>query len=244
MNRHLANALFVAALLWFVMFSPWTAGQVNFWGVMASAAALLLLLSFWYGSDLWKARWEQWRNRGTICKESETNESQGTSSLNYILLQVAIGIGIAAVLWGVFWIGDKVAGWLFPSFARVQIDAVYGLKGQSNEQLIGWLLLCLIGPAEEIFWRGYVQAAFRERYKTDCPQWLQRLPAEWAAMAVTTAIYTLIHLPAMNFMLLASALVCGVVWGGLYAYRREWLPAIVLSHALWDAAVFVWFPIM
>jgi membrane protease YdiL (CAAX protease family) len=227
MKRHLSNALLAAALLWFVMFSPWTAGNVNFWGVMSSAAALLLLLSLWYGRDLWKERWQQM-----------------PKSPAYILQQIVLGVGIAAVLWGVFWIGDKVSQWLFPSFARMEVDAVYGLKKSANQQLIGWLLLLLIGPAEEIFWRGYVQAAFYELFKANRPQWLQRLPAQWAAMLVATAIYALIHIPAANFMLVMAALVCGVVWGGLYAFRRDWLPAVILSHALWDAAVFVWFPIM
>ena len=227
MKRHLSNALLAAALLWFVMFSPWTAGNVNFWGVMSSAAALLLLLSLWYGRDLWKERWQQM-----------------PKSPAYILQQIVLGVGIAAVLWGVFWIGDKVSQWLFPSFARMEVDAVYGLKKSANQQLIGWLLLLLIGPAEEIFWRGYVQAAFCELFKANRPQWLQRLPAQWAAMLVATAIYALIHIPAANFMLVMAALVCGVVWGGLYAFRRDWLPAVILSHALWDAAVFVWFPIM
>ena len=227
MKRHLSNALLAAALLWFVMFSPWTAGNVNFWGVMSSAAALLLLLSLWYGRDLWKERWRQM-----------------PKSPAYILQQIVLGVGIAAVLWGVFWIGDKVSQWLFPSFARMEVDAVYGLKKSANQQLIGWLLLLLIGPAEEIFWRGYVQATFCELFKANRPQWLQRLPAQWAAMLVATAIYALIHIPAANFMLVMAALVCGVVWGGLYAFRRDWLPAVILSHALWDAAVFVWFPIM
>ncbi len=227
MKRHLSNALLAAALLWFVMFSPWTAGNVNFWGVMTSAAALLLLLSLWYGRDLWKERWRQM-----------------PKSPAYILQQIVLGVGIAAVLWGVFWIGDKVSQWLFPSFARMEVEAVYGLKKSANQQLIGWLLLLLIGPAEEIFWRGYVQAAFYELFKANRPQWLQRLPAQWAAMLVATAIYALIHIPAANFMLVMAALVCGVVWGGLYAFRHDWLPAVILSHALWDAAVFVWFPIM
>ncbi|MBP5477534.1 MAG: CPBP family intramembrane metalloprotease [Paludibacteraceae bacterium] len=230
MNRNLSYALIAAALLWFVMFSPQTAGNVNFWGVMSSAAVLLLVLSLWYGRDLWKQRWQKW-------------QSSGNKTL-YVLQQIGLGIVIAAVLWGVFWIGDKVSQWMFPSFARMQVDTVYALKEKGSTQLIGWLMLCLIGPAEEIFWRGYVQASFCRMFRANPPQWLRRLPAEWSAMIVSTAVYTLIHLPAMNFMLLMSALVCGVIWGGLYAFRRDWLPAVIVSHALWDAAVFVWFPIM
>lgn len=40
-----------------------------------------------------------------------------------------------------------------------------------------------------------------------------------------------------------AALVAGAAWGALYRFFPSRLPAIVISHALWDAAVFIWFPI-
>jgi hypothetical protein len=46
----------------------------------------------------------------------------------------------------------------------------------------------------------------------------------------------------MNFMLIMAAFTCGVCWGLLYRLFPQHFPAIVLSHALWDAAAFVWFP--
>ena len=64
------------------------------------------------------------------------------------------------------------------------------------------------------------------------------------AMLVGVMIYTLVHFFSFNFMLIMAALVCGAVWGGLYWLFPNRLPAIILSHALWDAAVFIWFPIM
>lgn len=244
MNRNLSYALLAAAVLWFAMFSPWTSANMNFWGTMASSAVLLLILSLWYGRDLWQHRLRQWQRIGTReCTDTNDSRTVSRNKTLYVFRQIGLGIGIAAMLWGVFWAGDKVSQWLFPSFARLQVDAVYGLKEQTNPRLVGYLLLFLIGPTEEIFWRGYVQETFCRMFRADSPQWLRRLPSEWAAMIVTTAVYTLIHLPAMNFMLLMSALVCGIVWGGLYAYRRDLLPAVIVSHALWDAAVFVWFPI-
>ena len=39
-------------------------------------------------------------------------------------------------------------------------------------------------------------------------------------------------------------MVAGAVWGFLYYIKPKWLPALVISHALWDAAVFVVFPIL
>ena len=38
-------AVAVAAVLWFVMFSPWTAPMVNFWYAMTASAVILVTLS-------------------------------------------------------------------------------------------------------------------------------------------------------------------------------------------------------
>ena len=134
-------------------------------------------------------------------------------------------------LWCVFWVGDKLSSMIF-GFARPQVDLIYGIKEGISPYLLSALLLFLIGPAEEIFWRGYVQNSLTE------------LKGGNFALIVTTAVYTLVHVPSLNFMLVMAAMTAGIVWGLLYRFFPERLPAIVVSHCLWDAAVFVWFPIM
>jgi membrane protease YdiL (CAAX protease family) len=47
-----------------------------------------------------------------------------------------------------------------------------------------------------------------------------------------------------NFMLIMAAAVAGFIWGLAYRFFPERLGAIIISHALWDCAVFIWFPIM
>jgi membrane protease YdiL (CAAX protease family) len=44
-------------------------------------------------------------------------------------------------------------------------------------------------------------------------------------------------------MLTMAALVAGFAWGILYRFFPEKFGAIIISHALWDVAVFIWFPI-
>ena len=205
-------AIAVAALLWFVMFSPWTAPHLNFWAAMSLAACTLSALAF-KGLGL-----------------SGLKAALHISTAREALVQLALGVAIACMLWGVFWIGDKVAAWMF-SFAKDQVNMVYGKKDGSNPALIGVLLLVLIGPAEEIFWRGYVQNK------------LAGMAGPFASMIITCAIYTLVHIWSFNFMLVMAALVAGAAWGFLYWYKPSWLPALVISHALWDAMVFVVFPI-
>ena len=44
-------------------------------------------------------------------------------------------------------------------------------------------------------------------------------------------------------MLIMAALVAGGVWGLIYRSCPKALPALVVSHAIWDALVFVIIPI-
>ena len=142
-----------------------------------------------------------------------------------------MGIAIAIALWGVFWVGDKVSSWVFPTFARPQVNLIYGMKEGESSLLLSGLLLFLIGPAEEIFWRGYVQERLSRRFSPNL------------GFLIATACYTLVHIASFNFMLIMASLVCGIAWGGLYRLFPHRFSAIILSHALWDAAVFIWFPI-
>ncbi|MBR3758059.1 MAG: CPBP family intramembrane metalloprotease [Bacteroidaceae bacterium] len=195
----------LAFLLWTLMFSPWTAPFLPFWWMMTVSASLLTFLSSLVAPGWWRR-------------------------VHWSASNVAMGIGIAIVLWCVFWVGDKVSAWLF-DFARPQVNLIYGMKTGESPWLISTLLLCLIGPAEEIFWRGYVQEKFSQHYSPNI------------GFLLTTACYTMVHVASFNFMLIMASMVCGLAWGGLYRFFPQRFSAILLSHALWDAAVFVWFPI-
>lgn len=200
--KSLLSSILLAAIFWFLMFFPYLGLNINFWMMMTAASLTLTLLAIYFG---------------------------GKPDLTFSWRELLSGLGIAVVLWFVFWTGDKLSQLLF-DFARPQVDLIYGIKGGTSPTLISLLLLCIIGPGEEIFWRGYVQ---------------RRLSARWSpntGFLLATAAYTLIHIPSLNFMLVMAALVCGVIWGGLFRLFPRHFTAIVVSHALWDAAAFVWFP--
>ena len=207
----LTLSILIAAILWFLMFSPWTGGHLNFWLEMSCAAVILssLVLAF-------------------------TPDRKALFQVDKPLLQIAVGFAIALALWGVFWLGDKLSSMMF-HFARHEVDAVYAMKTGLPPYAIALLLLLLIGPAEELFWRGYVQRTFA-----------RILPGKRSAnlaFVLTTLIYALVHIWSYNFMLVMAALVAGAVWGIIYRLNPKFLPALIVSHALWDAMVFVIFPI-
>ena len=204
--KKLLFTIILATVLWTVMFSPWTAPHVNFWWMMTGSACILSGFATLFNPGWWKR-------------------------LNFTPKQLFWGVAITIALWGVFWIGDKLSQLMF-DFARPQVDTIYGMKEGESPWLLTALMLFLIGPAEEIFWRGYVQ---------------EKLSLRWNAnigFIVTTAIYALVHAGSCNFMLTMAALVAGAAWGLLYRLFPQYFTAIIISHALWDVAVFIWFPIM
>lgn len=146
------------------------------------------------------------------------------------LSDICIGVLLAAALWGVFWLGEYFSVLLF-DFARPQVDLIYGMKEGENPWILTGLMLLIIGPAEEIFWRGYLQKNLSDRWNPNI------------GFIVTTLLYGLVHLPKFNFMLIMAAFVAGFIWGLAYRFFPERLGAIIISHALWDCAVFIWFPI-
>ena len=210
-RQKLTLSVLIAAFLWFLMFSPWTGGRLNFWLEMSCAAVVLtcMVLAF-------------------------TPDRKALFQVDKPLLQIAVGIVIAIALWSVFWVGDKLSSLMF-NFARPEVDAVYAMKTGLPPYAIALLLFLVIGPAEELFWRGYVQRTFVRILPGKRPADL--------AFVLTTLIYALVHIWSFNFMLIMAALVAGAVWGMIYRLNPKSLPALVVSHALWDAIVFVVFPI-
>lgn len=204
-NTKLIIGILIATVLWGVMFSPWTAPHVNFWITMTISGIILTSYSLWADKTCLKP-------------------------IRLGLVDILLGIGIAVALWGVFWVGDKVSSWMF-NFARPQVDTIYGMKDGENPWILSFLLLFIIGPAEEIFWRGYLQNNLSKRFSPNM------------GFVLTTLAYSLVHIFKFNFMLIMAAAVAGFIWGLLYRFFPNRLGAIVLSHALWDCAVFIWFPI-
>lgn len=203
--KKLIVSLLLAAVLWTIMFSPMTAPYVPFWWTMTASACGLAVLSGCFHRRWWKGI--EWR-----------------------ISDLFLGVGSAVVLWGIFWCGDKLAVRLF-DFARPQVDSIYGMKSGEPSWVLAALMFFLIGPAEEIFWRGYVQRTFSERWN----------PA--AGFVTATFLYAAVHMTSCNFMLVAAAGVAGGIWGWYYRFFPHRLPVLILSHALWDVGIFLFFPI-
>lgn len=209
-NPILIIGVFLASLLWFLMFAEfidigYTIHNNYFWIAMTLSASFLAVYSIL------------------------TQKSDFKKILVVKKKYIVIGVVHAVVLYGFSRFGVFLAQNVF-DFVVPQIEAIYSTRSQMDDLYIGLLLIFLIGPAEEIFWRGFVQNK------------LENITNPTKAFLVTTAIYALVHIWALNPMLMFAALVLGVHWGLMFKKYKSIVPGVI-SHALWDAMIFVIFPI-
>ena len=204
--KPLVILVILAAGMWLEMFVLKT---FNFWIEMTIAASLLAGLALFFNHLSGEAI-----NYRLYCFEPK-----------YIL----IGIISAVVLYLVFYCGDIISKYILP-FADKQVIGVYSNKSLLSPVIIGLLLVFIIGPAEEVFWRGFVQDTLAEKF------------GENKGWVIASLIYGAVHIVALNFMLFMAALICGFFWGWIFRkYKSVW-PGII-SHALWDLTIFILIPV-
>lgn len=138
---------------------------------------------------------------------------------------VALGLGIAAGLYGIFRIGDRLARAAMPR-GDEQISEIYALRELRPKAEIAARLAAVVGPAEELFWRGYLQRRFSSA-------WGRRRGALAAAAAYGGA-----HLVTRNATLIGAAAVAGLYWSALRALGAP-MAALVVSHVVWDIWIFL-----
>ena len=157
---------------------------------------------------------------------NKDNFKIGRLTLRHILIGIFSAIG----LYLIFYLGNIITGYLFP-FKDSQVLSVYSNRSNGNLIWIGLLLLFVIGPGEEIYWRGFIQNTLSEKM------------GENKGYIISVLLYAGVHIITGNIMLVIAALVCGIYWGWLYKKEKSLLP-VIISHAIWDLTIFVIFPLM
>jgi uncharacterized protein len=147
---------------------------------------------------------------------------------DHLLGKIIAGIGAAFLLYSIFFLGNQISRYIF-DFAGRNINAVYHFKGDAAPIRIVMLMALIIGPGEELFWRCFLQRR------------LSLHVGEWSGFIVSSCLYAGVHLASGNIMLFLAALVCGIYWG--FLFHKYHSPVInVVSHTVWDIAVFIIFP--
>lgn len=200
-------SVIIAFILWYLMF---IVRPFNFWLMMTFNTLFLGTISFYRGGKIFQR--EEWNLRNIL-----------------------MGIGAAALLYGIFLAGHHILVWasnnigIIPKRAE-NLESIYANRETISPTLIAILLFFPIGFGEEVFWRGFVQ------------RFLQQKWGKSLAFIITVLLYTGVHAPTANPVLILAAFICGVFWGAFYCLTKSIVP-IVISHMVWDPFIFVIFPI-
>ena len=138
----------------------------------------------------------------------------GTGAMTALL--VGLGAGLA------LYVGTRVFVWLASRWTPFRRDVLekYGQAGEVTLRTSLVLSLAIMVPAEELFWRGLVQARLHDATG----------PA--TAALVTWAGYVGVNLASRSQPIVAAAVVGGAVWAGL-AWWSGGVLASAASHILW-----------
>jgi membrane protease YdiL (CAAX protease family) len=138
---------------------------------------------------------------------------------------IPLGLLSAAVLYVTFQLGDRFARRFVPT-GDAEIREIYALRTLKPRKEIAGRLATIIGPAEELFWRGLIQAALMRRF------------GRWRGGALAAGAYGGVHVTSGNFTLMGAAGVAGAHWCALYAAGLP-LGALIVSHVAWDVWIFL-----
>lgn len=199
---------FLAVVLFVIMFIYKQLGGFDFWYWMSSNLLILLTLAFVLDPA----------NQSEIRRDLGKNIGQ----------KILLGLLAAVLLFIVFYLGNILIRLIFER-AGEGIQNVYSFKQEAEPWRIGLLMLLVIGPGEELFWRGYLQRRISLKYGAT------------KGFILATALYTLVHVATGNAVLVLAALICGLFWGWLYL-RFNSMIINVISHTVWDIGVFLLLP--
>jgi len=197
-----------AAGLFAALFADRRPGLLDFWTRMTLSVAFLCLFA--------------------LLSDRGLTAGLRTDVRTRLFHKMAFGLLSAAGLYGFFAAGRFLSVRLL-AFAARDIGSVYLLKEGAGALRVGLLLAFLIGPGEELFWRGFLQAGIANRIGGP------------RALVLTSLFYALVHAATGNAMLVLAALAGGLFWGCLFL-RTKSVILTAVSHAAWDVAVFVILP--
>lgn len=156
----------------------------------------------------------------TILNEELDDEAPFVKYISY-------GVLSGIVLFGIFWFGHYAIDALNLPITK-QISKLYGRFSPS--QLWHYIVLILIIiPGEEIFWRGFVQKRIIKHVNVR------------VGIVLSAILYTSVHFYASHWILAFAALIAGLFWGLLYEWKKS-MPLVIVSHLIFDLFLFVIFP--
>lgn len=199
------RSIITILICWFILFSPWTSPLINFWWMISISSILISFLAGHFHPE--------W-----------------TLDLDVDKKNIVIGVGLSLLL-GL--LCNLCFQFLidYTHIFQVHLDKIPWLYNDPTYFGLSIFLLLLMGQAEEIFWRGYIQQVFSEKWGLN------------KGYVLTVLLYTLMYVWSFNWILILGAFILSAILGGLCRINTRWLSPVMLAHALFNVFVFIVFPI-
>jgi len=139
-----------------------------------------------------------------------------------------LGIIFGVTTFFIFYLGNVLIEFFNITTVEKQISKLYKIAAPT----LWWhfiVLVLIIVPGEEIFWRGFVQKR------------LMKIFHSWTSILVASALYASVHVWSGQFILVFAAFVAGIIFGTLYQWRKS-LPFVIIAHLTFDLLLFIIFP--
>ena len=172
-----------------------------FWYIYTASMACLLVLAF--------------------CFERPHNDFKHT--------ELIIGFLSGIFMYMITWTASKVLPAVHPPL-QTQLEDLYILLSPTEIWQYSVLILLII-PGEEIFWRGLIEKRLLTHIKA--------VPA----VLLSTLLYSLPLIFSGNLLLVLAGIGGGLLWGIIYAWKRS-LSMVIISHLLFDLMLLAVFPLV
>ncbi|PQD94994.1 CPBP family intramembrane metalloprotease [Pradoshia eiseniae] len=140
-----------------------------------------------------------------------------------------IGFLSGMLMYIITWAASKVLPAVHPPLQN-QLEDLYILLSPTETWQYAMLILLII-PGEEIFWRGLIEKRLLTHIKTV------------QAVLLSTLLYSLPLIFSGNLLLVLAGIGGGLLWGTIYAWKRS-LSMVIFSHLLFDLLLLAAFPLV
>ena len=142
---------------------------------------------------------------------------------------LVIGFLSGILMYMITWTASKVLPAVHPPL-QDQLEDLYILLSPT-ETWQYFVLILLIIPGEEIFWRGLIEKRLLTHIKA--------VPA----VLLSTLLYAFPLIFSGNLLLVLAGIGGGLLWGVIYAWKRS-LTLVIISHLLFDLMLLAAFPLV
>lgn len=194
--------------------------QLPLIGFGTALAGFLFLLTF---RGPRKRFWDRMTGTGIILGSLALAAQPKLRKTRIGLKELLLGTSSAALLYGIFHLGDRITRRIIPGGGK-QIDDIYSLNKLRSRNELMLRMGLVVGPTEEFFWRGFLQDGLMQQF------------GRIRGTLLGIAAYGGAHIVSGSFTLVGAATVAGGFWSVLYGLGVP-LGALIVSHIIWDNVI-------